>query len=233
MSGICKISDFGISKRTDDDSAHTALQGTVFWMAPEVINTQKKGYNLKIDIWSVGCVVLEMWAGNRPWIGDEAVAVMFKVCLIPHAGVLTTNCLSSSYTNPSSHRQCQMISSYLTLRRTSGGNVLLCMFPPSQCNAVYSYTSATETRRSVLQQLSSGSIDISHSNRVGCLTVSCRNMILTVVQYPPCVLLRYGSWFSSRSFHHSPTHPLATVLTCCSYYHIFHKLSISPSIAIR
>ncbi|KAF9462146.1 hypothetical protein BDZ94DRAFT_1262059 [Collybia nuda] len=81
MTGICKISDFGISKRTDDSSggAFTAMQGTVFWMAPEVINTQKKGYNFKIDIWSVGCVVLEMWAGMRPWMGDEAVAVMFKL----------------------------------------------------------------------------------------------------------------------------------------------------------
>ncbi|KAG5650659.1 hypothetical protein H0H81_011481, partial [Sphagnurus paluster] len=81
MSGICKISDFGISKRTDDPSggAFTAMQGTVFWMAPEVIKTRKEGYNSKIDIWSVGCVVLEMWAGMRPWMGNEAVAVMFQV----------------------------------------------------------------------------------------------------------------------------------------------------------
>jgi len=81
MSGTCKISDFGISKRTEDlhGGAFTAMQGTVFWMAPEVINTQKKGYNFKIDIWSVGCVVLEMWAGMRPWMGEEMVAVMFKL----------------------------------------------------------------------------------------------------------------------------------------------------------
>lgn len=80
MEGNCKISDFGISKRTEDlhGGAFTALQGTVFWMAPEVINTQKKGYNNKVDIWSVGCVVLEMWAGMRPWMGEETVAVMFK-----------------------------------------------------------------------------------------------------------------------------------------------------------
>ena len=56
------------------------MQGTVFWMAPEVINPQTKGYNFTIDIWSVGCVVLEMWAGMRPWMGEEMVAVMFKVC---------------------------------------------------------------------------------------------------------------------------------------------------------
>ncbi len=44
-------------------------------MAPEVVNPQGKGYNFKVDIWSVGCVVLEMWAGTRPWQGDEMVAV--------------------------------------------------------------------------------------------------------------------------------------------------------------
>jgi serine/threonine protein kinase len=80
-SGICKISDFGISKRTDDigGGAHTAMQGTIFYMAPEVISTQKKGYNFKIDIWSVGCVVLEMWTGQRPWKDEETVTVMLKV----------------------------------------------------------------------------------------------------------------------------------------------------------
>ncbi|KAI0080310.1 Pkinase-domain-containing protein [Panus rudis PR-1116 ss-1] len=80
-SGVCKISDFGISKRTDDiDMAgiHTSMQGTVFWMAPEVINSHKGGYNSKIDIWSVGCVVFEMWTGQRPWSGEEVVAVLLK-----------------------------------------------------------------------------------------------------------------------------------------------------------
>jgi len=81
MSGICKISGFGISKRTEDmhGGTFTAMQGTVFWMAPEVINTQKSGYTFKIDIWSVGCVVLEMWAGVRPWMGEEMLAVIFKL----------------------------------------------------------------------------------------------------------------------------------------------------------
>ena len=81
--GICKISDFGIAKRTDNIDglgASTAMQGTVFWMAPEVIDPMKKGYDKKVDIWSVGCVVHEMWAGKRPWSGDEAIAVILKVC---------------------------------------------------------------------------------------------------------------------------------------------------------
>ncbi|KAJ3534515.1 hypothetical protein NM688_g7125 [Phlebia brevispora] len=80
-SGICKISDFGISKRTDNVNmaAYTSMQGTVFWMAPEVIDTKQKGYNSKIDIWSVGCVVFEMWTGQRPWNGKEAMAVLLQL----------------------------------------------------------------------------------------------------------------------------------------------------------
>ncbi|KAF8169192.1 kinase-like domain-containing protein [Mycena galopus ATCC 62051] len=81
MTGECKISNFEISKRTDDrNEAHgLPVQSSVFWMAPEVINTEKKGYSFQIDIWSIGCVVLEMWTGRRPWLEDEVVAVMFKL----------------------------------------------------------------------------------------------------------------------------------------------------------
>ncbi|KAE9403123.1 kinase-like protein [Gymnopus androsaceus JB14] len=80
MNGVCKISSYGISKRiTADEGSATPMQGTVFWMAPEVINPQGKVYNSKIDIWSVGCVVLEMWGGTRPWSGEEMLAVLFKL----------------------------------------------------------------------------------------------------------------------------------------------------------
>lgn len=48
-------------------------------MAPEVVKTNKRGYTFKIDIWSIGCIVLEMWAGRRPWNDEEAVSVMYKV----------------------------------------------------------------------------------------------------------------------------------------------------------
>ncbi|KDN51461.1 hypothetical protein RSAG8_00006, partial [Rhizoctonia solani AG-8 WAC10335] len=57
----------------------TAMQGSVFWMAPEMLHNNKQGYNAKIDIWSVGCVVLEMQAGRRPWTEDDMFAVMYKV----------------------------------------------------------------------------------------------------------------------------------------------------------
>jgi len=48
-------------------------------MAPEVIHNSRRGYSAKVDIWSLGCVVLEMFAGRRPWDTEQAVQAMFKV----------------------------------------------------------------------------------------------------------------------------------------------------------
>ncbi len=87
--GICKISDFGISKRTVniyENDAHTPMQESLKWMAPEVFHTPGEfGYSGKVDIWSLGCVVLEMWAGVRPWQIVDAVSVIFEVQSSPDA----------------------------------------------------------------------------------------------------------------------------------------------------
>ncbi|KAJ6512761.1 kinase-like domain-containing protein [Mycena sanguinolenta] len=80
-SGVCKISNFEMSKKEDvQGQAFTGMKGTVFWMAPEVLHANnKQGYDSKVDIWSVGCVVLEMWTGERPWAGEEIIPVMLKL----------------------------------------------------------------------------------------------------------------------------------------------------------
>lgn len=80
--GTCKISDFGISKKTDNiygNDATNSMQGSVFWMAPEVVRSQGQGYSAKVDIWSLGCVVLEMFAGRRPWSKEEAIGAIYKL----------------------------------------------------------------------------------------------------------------------------------------------------------
>ncbi|KAK7393972.1 mitogen-activated protein kinase kinase kinase [Neonectria punicea] len=82
VDGTCKISDFGISKKTDNiygNDKTNNMQGSVFWMAPEVIRSQGEGYSAKVDIWSLGCVVLEMFAGKRPWAKEEAVGAIYKI----------------------------------------------------------------------------------------------------------------------------------------------------------
>ena len=82
LDGTCKISDFGISKKSDNiygNDATNSMQGSVFWMAPEVVRSQGQGYSAKVDIWSLGCVVLEMFAGHRPWSREEAIGAIFKL----------------------------------------------------------------------------------------------------------------------------------------------------------
>ncbi|EIW86801.1 Pkinase-domain-containing protein [Coniophora puteana RWD-64-598 SS2] len=101
--GTCKISDFGISKRTTElnGAAHTAMQGTVFWMAPEVISARAglRGYNSKADIWSVGCVVYEMLTGKRPWSDYEEVAVMLRLYQQPESPPLPADFVLSDLGN--------------------------------------------------------------------------------------------------------------------------------------
>lgn len=82
LDGTCKISDFGISKKTDNiygNDITNSMQGSVFWMAPEVIRSQGLGYSAKVDIWSLGCVVLEMFCGRRPWGKEEAIGAIYKL----------------------------------------------------------------------------------------------------------------------------------------------------------
>ena len=119
MSGICKISGFGILEQTDDlrGEAFMPMQGTLFQMAPEAINTQTKGFNFKVDIWSVGCAVLKMWAGKQPWMGEEMVAVIFKVCSTCCEDIhTTTHSLNGEFQHCTSHQpEFQTLTTNLTL----------------------------------------------------------------------------------------------------------------------
>lgn len=54
------------------------------YMSPEVIRNNKRGKHGAMDIWSLGCVVLECATGRKPWSNlDNEFAIMF------HIGVAT------------------------------------------------------------------------------------------------------------------------------------------------
>jgi len=60
-----KLSDFGCSKCDEFSQTFTAC-GTVLWMAPEIV-IGTGGYGRKADIWSLGCLMVEMMTATDPW----------------------------------------------------------------------------------------------------------------------------------------------------------------------
>ncbi|RCK67102.1 Serine/threonine-protein kinase STE11 [Candida viswanathii] len=87
IKGTVKIGDFGISKKVstideeDEDFKKTgkraSLQGSVFWMAPEVV--KQTTYTKKADIWSVGCLIVEMFTGRHPFPELSQMQALFKI----------------------------------------------------------------------------------------------------------------------------------------------------------
>ncbi|GAA6094351.1 mitogen-activated protein kinase kinase kinase 4 isoform X1 [Tachysurus ichikawai] len=85
-SGLIKLGDFGCSVKLKNN-AHTmpgevnSTLGTAAYMAPEVITRAKgEGHGRAADIWSLGCVLIEMVTGKRPWHEYEHnFQIMYKV----------------------------------------------------------------------------------------------------------------------------------------------------------
>ncbi|KAJ8769210.1 hypothetical protein K2173_000985 [Erythroxylum novogranatense] len=76
--GEIKLADFGMAKHIANCSSMLSFKGSPYWMAPEVVmNTS--GYSLAVDIWSLGCTILEMATSKPPWSQFEGVAAIFKI----------------------------------------------------------------------------------------------------------------------------------------------------------
>jgi serine/threonine protein kinase len=124
--GICKISDFGISKKNAQsqggyDENVGSLQGSVFWMAPEMVTS--KAYGAKIDIWSFGCLVLEMFTGQQPWKGYAPQQALFTV------RISSTCCSRWPKARSSTRIVCPKTNCFFPVFITSSTNLL---FPHSR-----------------------------------------------------------------------------------------------------
>lgn len=50
------------------------------YMSPEVIKGENPGRPGAVDVWSLGCVILEMATGRRPWASlDNEWAIMYNI----------------------------------------------------------------------------------------------------------------------------------------------------------
>nr|CAB3470709.1 unnamed protein product [Digitaria exilis] len=76
--GSVKLADFGLAKEITKFSAIRSCKGTVYWMAPEVVNP-KKIYGTAADIWSLGCTVLEMLTRQIPYPDLEWTRALYTI----------------------------------------------------------------------------------------------------------------------------------------------------------
>lgn len=60
-----KIGDFGISHLQKSFQKFHSNSGTPFYTAPEIF--MKSGFDQKIDVWSLGCILYQMCTFNTPF----------------------------------------------------------------------------------------------------------------------------------------------------------------------
>lgn len=81
---ILKITDFGLSKLVDENTALKTYCGTPSYLAPEVIKArhQKIQYTAQCDIWSLGVILFILLSGYHPFnnssLGDRHLEDVIK-----------------------------------------------------------------------------------------------------------------------------------------------------------
>eukprot|EP00759_Apiculatamorpha_spiralis_P024811 PhF_6_TR27974/c0_g1_i1/m.41389 len=83
--GNWKLGDFGTAKKLALGEKLHDTRGTYSYMAPEVMEADPDhGYGFECDIWSVGCVVMELASGKPPWYhiskGGNNMAIVKYLC---------------------------------------------------------------------------------------------------------------------------------------------------------
>ena len=77
-----RISDFGVSYLANSSNQDTQLTsdfGSPYWMAPEVIE-MRQPQTPKSDIWSVGCLTLEIFTGVPPYFNLAPMSALYHIC---------------------------------------------------------------------------------------------------------------------------------------------------------
>ncbi|KAJ3995309.1 hypothetical protein F5050DRAFT_1800256 [Lentinula boryana] len=77
--GTVKLADFGVASSTTVPSGSSSADvvGSPYWMAPEVI--EQSGATTASDIWSLGCVVIELLEGSPPYSFLDPMPALWRI----------------------------------------------------------------------------------------------------------------------------------------------------------
>ena len=73
---VVKIGDLGVAKLLKQSSTYTQV-GTPFYICPEI--WKHFPYNMKSDVWSLGCVLYEMCTSRRPFVAHSPKELSRKI----------------------------------------------------------------------------------------------------------------------------------------------------------
>jgi serine/threonine protein kinase len=78
--GTIKLCDFGYcAQLTSGDDSRSTVVGTPAWMAPELVT--KRRYDKKVDIWSLGILLIEMLEGEPPYLKESQFKIYYLIAL--------------------------------------------------------------------------------------------------------------------------------------------------------
>lgn len=77
QNALVKIIDFGTASLDSGEYERRSTVGTPWYCAPEVINTEE--YNCSVDIWSLGCLIIELVSGKPPYDDQNSIQCLMKM----------------------------------------------------------------------------------------------------------------------------------------------------------